>query len=205
MIRSYKSTEFGQRIYVLDNGTQSLVVDPGAMTTETAQLIAAENSTLIGAILTHGHFDHLNGIPQLTNVLGSLDVFLDKSDKGLIKQNRLLQFVTKSKSEPFELLDWTDWRGFEFSAISKEFGLEVIEAPGHTPGSVCILFENILFSGDTILANASGPVMLPGGNKEEMSSTLHKIEALEGYDLIYPGHGLPFARTSVDWSIREYK
>jgi glyoxylase-like metal-dependent hydrolase (beta-lactamase superfamily II) len=173
------------------------------MTTETAQLIVAENSTPVGAILTHGHFDHLNGIPQLTNVLGSLDVFLDDRDQSLIKQNRLLQFVTQSKSKPFELLNWTDWRGSEFSEISAEFGLKVIEAPGHTPGSICILFENSLFSGDTILANASGPVMLPGGNKKEMLSTLHKIEALEEFDLIYPGHGLPFDRTSVDWSIRD--
>lgn len=70
------------------------------------------------------------------------------------------------------------------------FALEVIEAPGHTPGSICLLdrTHRALFSGDTISLE---PVFLFGAHRDirRYRQTLAKLQALEGYDTIYPCHG----------------
>ena len=69
--------------------------------------------------------------------------------------------------------------------------LEVIEAPGHSPGSICLMDRQrrILFSGDTISCE---PVFLFGPHRDihTYRRTLDKLRALEGYDTVYPCHGI---------------
>ena len=72
----------------------------------------------------------------------------------------------------------------------------VISTPGHTPGSVCLICENILFSGDTLFCGSCGRTDLPGGNHGDMISSLRKIAALPGNYLVYPGHG---SSTELSW------
>ena len=65
----------------------------------------------------------------------------------------------------------------------------VLSTPGHTPGSVCFLCDNDLFSGDTLFAGSCGRTDLPGGDTRAMRISLRRLAGLDRPVTIYPGHG----------------
>jgi len=68
--------------------------------------------------------------------------------------------------------------------------LKIIETPGHTPDSICLLGSNFIFSGDTIFADAIGRTDLEGGSSLDMAQSLCKLQHyLYPGMIIYPGHG----------------
>ena len=73
---------------------------------------------------------------------------------------------------------------------STEF--KIIETPGHSPGSICILTENFLFTGDTIMKTRT-PLGFPHSNRDKYKKSLLKINKLIKEEVqIFPGHGDPF-------------
>ena len=64
-----------------------------------------------------------------------------------------------------------------------------MQTPGHTPGSVCLLTENALFSGDTLFAGSCGRTDLPGGSWSAIQASLNRLAALEADLWVLPGHG----------------
>jgi glyoxylase-like metal-dependent hydrolase (beta-lactamase superfamily II) len=70
-------------------------------------------------------------------------------------------------------------------------GLDVFvrHTPGHTPGSVCLLVENVLFSGDTLFAGSCGRTDLPGGDWSAICESLRRIARMPGNFKVCPGHG----------------
>jgi len=69
------------------------------------------------------------------------------------------------------------------------FTLEVIASPGHTPGGVCLVIEGNIFTGDTILPKGFGRTDLPGGNLQDLESSIEKISRLPCELVAHPGHG----------------
>jgi len=68
-------------------------------------------------------------------------------------------------------------------------GLKIIETPGHSKGGICILYKDILFSGDTLFhRNTTGRTDLPGSSEEEMQESLKKISKIK-FKTLCPGHG----------------
>ena len=66
--------------------------------------------------------------------------------------------------------------------------MEVLETPGHTPGSVTLRAENVLFTGDTLFAGSMGRTDLPGGDEGELMRSLKRLGELEGDYQVLPGH-----------------
>ncbi len=69
------------------------------------------------------------------------------------------------------------------------FKISVLHTPGHSPGSVCFLIDNNLFSGDTLFAGSIGRVDLPGGSQTDMQNSLGKLVKLPHDTQVFPGHG----------------
>ena len=67
--------------------------------------------------------------------------------------------------------------------------IAVLHTPGHTPGSVCLLADTHIFSGDTLFAGSCGRTDLPGGSWPTILKSLGRLKALEGNFWVYPGHG----------------
>jgi glyoxylase-like metal-dependent hydrolase (beta-lactamase superfamily II) len=67
--------------------------------------------------------------------------------------------------------------------------LKVIHTPGHTPGSICLVGEHLIFTGDTLFAGGIGRTDFPGGSMSDMAASLEKLTHFPDYLLLYPGHG----------------
>ena len=69
-----------------------------------------------------------------------------------------------------------------------DFSLQVIHTPGHTPGSICLYQDVILFSGDTIFAGGNIGRTDLGGDNKDLVSSIKKLTRLN-VEIVYPGHG----------------
>ena len=204
MLTRFKTSEFGQRMYVVAKSDTSIIFDPGYLSVDVFANLASRVTRPIGIFLTHGHFDHLNGIPQIEKIFGEIPVFMSTHDEILLKQNRLLQFVTKSKAVPFQLHSYIDLEEAKCLAVLDEFNIRKIHTPGHTPGSTSFIYERILISGDTLLGNQIGPTLLPGGDAKSMKKTMRDLKANMEFDTIAPGHGDYFSKLDIDWGADDF-
>ncbi|MEM1572972.1 MAG: MBL fold metallo-hydrolase [Candidatus Methanomethylicaceae archaeon] len=125
---------------------------------------------IVGAFLTHGHFDHVAGINSLNK--SGIKCYINYCDLYLLHTNSVLDI-----NDGEEILE--------------KFGLISIHTPGHTPGSTCFYSESkaLLISGDTIFSDGCfGRTDLPGGNNEDMKNSLRLLSTLN-IESILPGHG----------------
>ena len=172
-------------------GEDALVLDPGQDAELLLAFLSGRNLRLRAILLTHGHFDHVNGIPRILEKNPSVPVYAHPSDWVMFghPMNRNPPDYP-GVGKPANLHDIRD--------IVKDFpsfGFEVLETPGHTPGSVCVKTGTLLLSGDTLFAGSVGRTDLPGGSFSVLEKSIRReLLTLPENVLVYPGHG---PRTTV--------
>lgn len=173
---------------VYDEATkEAVVIDPGSEGNKIYDFIKGEGLCVKYIILTHCHFDHINAVPfLLKNTQARLAIgkneslFLIHPEYMLSAESGLLFENVKS--------DIMLTQGDEIKINNLTF--KVIETPGHTVGSVCLLCENSLFSGDTLFCESIGRSDLPtGGYDALINSVAEKLFLLADDITVYPGHG----------------
>lgn len=199
MIRFFASNEYKENIYLLDNGQNSILLDPGEMSEETAKRIVDTSSPISAILLTHGHFDHFNGIPRIFEIRQDIPIYMSNVDYENISINCLLRFLTKSSKNSYLPTKVTSFNTSDFQRVEKDFDLKLIETPGHTKGSVCFLYMNSLFSGDTLLNKKPGTAYWPDANLSKLEKSIEVLKSVEFVD-VYPGHGKKFTKTEITWS-----
>ena len=152
------------------------IIDPGYDADFILNKLEALGLTLEAILLTHGHFDHVGAVRELA-AEAQCDVYIHPEDLSMPPMMTAGPlFYTKTYAEGSQL---------------KLAGLEiaVLHTPGHTPGSVCLLCETSIFSGDTLFQGSCGRTDLPGGDWATITKSLKRLAALEGNFWVFPGHG----------------
>ena len=167
-----------------DEATKEIfVIDPGGDYREIKSVIDKNGMKPKAVINTHGHGDHIGankefGIPVWIHRLDA-DFLMDPS-KNL---SGAFGFFLKTKTAS-RLVEDKD-----ILNIGK-YSLEVIHTPGHTPGSICLKAESVIFTGDTLFCEGIGRTDFAYGSEEDiMDSIKEKLFTLKDSYVIYPGHG----------------
>ncbi|MBE0460471.1 MAG: MBL fold metallo-hydrolase [Candidatus Aminicenantes bacterium] len=163
------------------------VVDPGAEPEKIIQIITKNNLNPVALINTHGHVDHIGSNKDIKEKY-NVPLYIHQLDSPMLESVHLfeLSFILGAKDSP--PADKFLQEGDEISI--GEGALKVIHTPGHSRGSVSLLGDGFILSGDTLFFGGVGRTDLPGGNWEELEdSIINKILTLPEDIIVLPGHG----------------
>lgn len=171
-----------------DDGGKTLIIDPGSEATRIEATLSAKALTPSAIVLTHGHVDHVSAAATLQAAY-DIPVYMHAEDADWA-------FGPSNAMAPFYPAPQKPQGGI--SLISEGDVLEtragalgVLETPGHSPGSVCLLMqtEHILIAGDTLFAGSIGRTDLPGGNSAALNASLKRLSQLPEDLRVLCGHG----------------
>ena len=159
-----------------ENSQSCCVIDPGYDADFILDKLSKLGLTLEAILLTHGHFDHVGAVKELASETGC-DVYIHPEDLSMPPMMTAGPlYYTKTYTEGTRL----HLAGLDIS---------VLHNPGHTPGSVCLMVENTLISGDTLFAGSCGRTDLPGGSWPTIRESLRRLASFEANLWVLPGHG----------------
>ena len=160
-----------------ENSTDCLIIDPGYEPEIISSYLEEKGLTPAAILLTHCHFDHVGAVKDLAAQY-DCKVFLDK------KELAMPPMLTNGP------LYYTDGYGDGDTLTLADIPIQVLETPGHTPGSVCLIMEDTLFSGDTLFQGSVGRTDFPGGSMSAIvRSVKEKLFLLPDDTRVCPGHG----------------
>ncbi|WP_457622975.1 MBL fold metallo-hydrolase [Persephonella sp.] len=164
----------------------AVVIDPGAEGERIIKDIEGLESVFI--LATHGHLDHVGQVGFIKEKL-NIPFCMNKKDSFLISNELFTGFSTMLGAYPCPEpdIDLKEGDTIEFG----DSRLEVIETPGHTPGSVCFYNrdEGYVVVGDTLFKGSVGRTDLPGGDPDLLMESLKKLTKLPDETVVICGHG----------------
>lgn len=170
--------------YILYDETAKVcaVIDPGDEGDRIAAAVEKSGCALQYVLLTHGHFDHFTGLAAL---LGHYDVPVYIQEKDAMDHDDGSEYSIR-----FPRLDEAHqrWYGDGDELQLGNLTIRVMETPGHSQGSVCLVVEDVIFSGDTLFRSSCGRTDLEGGDYRAILESLGRLGRLEGDYHVYPGH-----------------
>ena len=159
-----------------EGSEKCILIDPGYEPELLLEQVRLQRKTLEAILLTHGHFDHVGGVKQIAAETGCKVYICAEEIKQPLRYSDGLHYTdTVAEGDVLALAGLT---------------LQVLHTPGHTPGCVCYLCGDTLFSGDTLFAGTCGRTDLPGGDFKAIQASLQRLAALEGDLRVLPGHGM---------------
>lgn len=159
---------------------ECVIVDPAWEVGRVLEIAAKDDMKVVGGIVTHYHYDHINGAPDLLSAIKG-KIYIHKSEGPYLKGMKSdLEFVDAGHHLKVGSVD-----------------IEFLHTPGHTPGSQCFLVNGHLISGDTLFINACGRCDLPGGDAATMYASLQKLAKLPEETILLPGHNYADQPTST--------
>ncbi len=175
----------GTNSYILLDHGHALIFDPGAAMNDLDSILKEHQCELEAICLTHAHFDHIGGIESIREkypvpVYVHPNEFSFFEDSALNVSKQFLQEMT-CHCEKKAVIEGKQKIG--------SFDLEVIYTPGHSIGSVVYLYEDIMFSGDTLFMGSIGRTDMVTGSFSQIKESLQKLKALKKNYYVLPGHG----------------
>jgi len=208
-MKIYKKTYglLGTNTYICvnENTNFAFIIDPGE---DHASLISdIKNLKIIPKLilLTHGHFDHVYATKKISETFDA-KVAIHENDKDFLNNPHLNGFTSffadmsyndnETNADIFlkdnDIIDVNTFTLKEdnIQTDKNEYkNIHVLHTPGHTEGSVCFIYQNIIFTGDTLFKSSYGRTDLFGGNEKKIKFSLKKLFDLKGDLIVFPGHG----------------
>ncbi len=183
---------YDQNCYVVHrrDTDAAIVIDPGLQSARALQLLEENSWRCERILLTHGHGDHVNGVPAMKKA-HRCPVALHPLDGEQLVSMRFLPGIPEDVPDVVVDEDLRDGQVISWHGID----LGVLHTPGHTRGSVCFRLDldgeqPLLFSGDHLFAGSIGRTDLPFCNPADLAQSLDRISRLPPETVVYPGHGM---------------
>lgn len=154
-----------------EKSRKAAVIDPAWQPQQLADAAEKEQLEVACVLLTHGHPDHVNGVRFFTDKYPGLPVYMHEGDNVLLDRKPPVLIPLK-----------------EGKTITELPRVTALHTPGHTPGGMCFMVGEYLFTGDTLFIGACGRVDLPGSSAEALYDSFVKLSGLNDSLRVYPGH-----------------
>lgn len=165
----------------------ALLVDPGDDEYLIIEALEERSLVPIAIINTHAHLDHIGAVQPLKEKY-NIPFYLHKNEKSILEsyESTCHMFGVAPKTTP----SVEYWFKDEGLIKINNFHINIVCTPGHTPGGTCLEIENNIFVGDTLFKNSIGRTDLPGGDWNELQSSLiHLANSVNCGNIVYSGHG----------------
>lgn len=171
----------GTNCYILEDDQTNLaaVIDPGDEPELIQEALEKEGVEVRYLLLTHGHYDHTTAVPALHRVYPQADIYIHQADANGAGSTL---FPLAGEVDDLKLYDEGD------VIRLGDHDIQVLHTPGHSPGSVTLKVEDVLFTGDTLFAGSCGRTDLRGGSYEQIMQSLKRLGELKGDFHVCPGH-----------------
>jgi glyoxylase-like metal-dependent hydrolase (beta-lactamase superfamily II) len=202
-----------------------VVVDPGGDADMIITYLRERDAFPVLFALTHGHFDHITALPELSAAFPDVPIAIHEADAhflgdGALERHRSFftriggaglveQYSTPLPAATVFFAGGTDIASVLSSvpksgSVPKSTDWLIMHTPGHSKGSVCLYNEKekVLISGDTLFNSGVGRTDAPGGNISELDRSLDALSALPGETIVLPGHG---PRTTIGQELGRFR
>lgn len=184
---------FAENCYVVwGESRHAWIIDPGDEAERIIGFLSKNQLTPACVVLTHGHFDHVGALDALLAQFPELPVVMSAADAQwtFTTEENTYPPLYRLQQRPAKLQATAqDGQSLTFGGLSAR----VISTPGHTPGGLCLYFEEparkVLFCGDTLFQGSVGRTDLPGGNWSVLMDSLTSLKPLPPETEVYSGHG----------------
>lgn len=171
----------------VDEATKKgFIVDPGGPSKNLENYIDSNEYEIEYIIVTHGHGDHICGVPHYKELYNA--PIVANSADNLYFTNAALNQSRAFTGRVIEFtpdIDIKDGETLQVGGMTLQF----METPGHSPGGICVLVDNVLFSGDTLFQMSIGRTDFNGGSFSELKESVHtKLFTLPDDTFVLPGH-----------------
>jgi glyoxylase-like metal-dependent hydrolase (beta-lactamase superfamily II) len=194
----------GANCYMLSSDKTAVVIDPSAVTEALTAFLRENSEKALYIVATHRHCDHIAAVADLKKQFGGTVAVSAADACGLMNTTDSLGTylgIQHSAVAPDMLLE-------EGDVLLGDIAFQVLNTPGHTAGSICLITEDALISGDTLFYLSIGRTDFPSGNAADMQRSLARLFSLDRDYTVYPGHGeatsLFFERQNNPYFIREF-
>src|SRR5207248_3078120 len=167
-----------------DGSPDAVVVDPGFTPDRILALLERAGKRLAAVLATHGHFDDIGSAAAVCRE--EVPLYIHEEDRAALTDPAAWGAGFPVPPVPVDnVRTVVDGDVLEFAG----FSIEVMHAPGHTPGSVCFATDGFVFSGDLVFQGAIGRSDFPNSSSEDMEKSLKRFLTLADPLPVYPGHG----------------
>lgn len=167
-------------ILVDEDTKDCVIIDAGGDADKIETALESMSGKPKYVILTHGHFDHVGGVEEICSKY-NIPFYISRADEEYMEKDSSV-FGTLPKASVYIKEGDTIKLG--------SYEIKVIETPGHTKGGLCFFVDNKVFTGDTLFQGSVGRTDFPGGDMNEIISSIKNKLLPLGDDVeVYPGHG----------------
>lgn len=189
VIKSFYTGPLSVNCYVATDeaSKKTFMVDPGGHNTDLVNYIKNNTLELDYIILTHGHGDHIGGVPDMKKEFPDAKVVACIHDKEWLEDaNRNMSSMVFGYPISFAADRYvTDGETLMVGGMELKF----LHTPGHTPGGMCIVTGNVVFSGDTLFEQSIGRTDFPGSSYQAIVKSIReKLFILPDDTTVLPGH-----------------